>query len=684
MFDIRLGTVRGPHPDVSVRPFAINSEDWFEHTLILGRTGTGKSRLINQIVREHLETRTALVLIDPDSDLVEDVLGYAARRATEENDERILKRIHLLEPSPFLSFRYDPFHFALPRPVHPELLPSVHAAWLHCKVQRIAEILQRNNGQVNFEGMPRLHRVLTNVLYGVGMLVEDRHLPLSDAAVLLSVHSREGQRAYRKVARFLPREVRADFELLAGMQRVEDLRRETESTINRLRSIFGPVVQSVFGADGREPAFNLFDVIQKGHVVLVSLRDSPFFSGEQSRAIGTLMIYDALTTAMITPREMRRPCTLVIDEAAEYATPDLSTILRRGRKYKFAIVLGTQSVQSFKCETYDLRPVVLGQPKTIVVMQQRWPEDLDLLARVLFTGEMDFTPLVHEVERDGGIEWVPIEEHSLSKQTGKSWGDTNGSQETKTNSVQEGWTLTEQEGWQQSRTSQQQHGGSQTVSEAEGKGSSRGMRDSPVLENTRVLEMLHLAGSQQSEQRTFTNGHTSSASFSEGETEGRTGGTSRGYQDSSGASHAVGWSASRTEGGSEGEGRSVTHRLAQVHKVVRELQRTGQLEMSVADQLMQFAQKLFMLKRRQAIVLSGNEAVAIETVEVPDPFVSPEALARACEWIKRRLVEYHPYLFVPDLTPEHGARRLEAFLTTDEPEEDAPEPLVVDAFDPLA
>ena len=44
----------------------------------------------------------------------------------------------------------------------------------------------------------------------------------------------------------LARAVRIFFEILHGFKRVEDLRRETESSVNRLRSFLGPVVRGIF------------------------------------------------------------------------------------------------------------------------------------------------------------------------------------------------------------------------------------------------------------------------------------------------------------------------------------------------------------------------------------------------------------------------------------------------------
>jgi hypothetical protein len=353
---------------------------------------------------------------------------------------------------------------------------------------------------------------------------------------------------------------------------------------------------------------------------------------------------------------------LVIDEAAEYVTPDLSTMFRRGRKYMLSLILAAQSLQSFKKETLDLRPLVLGGPRTIVSMNQRYPDDLDLLARVLFQGDLDYTPLTHEVERDGGTEFVMMEEHSYSNQSANNWARQKGWQRGRTATNTAGDSTTDTTGWQKTRTEQEQVGDSRNHSVTRGQGNSSGLSESPRIDDGRVIDMLRLASEQQSNQRGETDGTTETHSFTTGTSSARSGGTSRGTQRSSALGASAGESGSDSEGGSESSGHSVAYRHAQVRKVVRELQRTGQLEMSVADQLMRFATKLFKLKRRQAVVLMGTEAVEMEAADVPDPFCTQNAIAVAAEAARRRLIELRPYLFVPDLTPAESERRLTEFL----------------------
>src|SRR6202048_1597356 len=53
------------------RPFGIKSEDRFSHIYIIGKTGTGKSTLMETMALQDLERGNGFALIDPHGDLAE-------------------------------------------------------------------------------------------------------------------------------------------------------------------------------------------------------------------------------------------------------------------------------------------------------------------------------------------------------------------------------------------------------------------------------------------------------------------------------------------------------------------------------------------------------------------------------------------------------------------------------------
>ncbi len=682
----RLGRIRD-----SNRFFELDDDRLSMHMTVLGRTGMGKSRLLEQLVLEHIERRRAAVVLDPDGDLVENVLGRVTRHVVETGSRAVLKRIDYLEPGPFLAFAYDPFVFRLHRPVHPELLASVREAWLHCKVDRVADILLRKQGQQSYDGMPRLQRVLRDVLYVVGTLVAGRRLALADATLILDFGHPLNARLWAQVEPHLPRDVASDFRVLREMRRIEDLRRETESTLNRLRSMFGPVVRSIFSRT-EGPSLSLYDAIQNGHVVLVNLRDSEYLSPDQASALGRMLIYDALTTAMVTPREQRRPCTLIVDEAAEFVTPDIGRALRRMRKYQLGVVLSSQTIESFVKDDCDLRSIVLGQPDTVLTFNQRWPEDLALLARILFTRRLDFTPLWQEVERDGGTEFVPLLEYGFSKGTGHSWNDsaTRSTSRTdsaaRTDSQAQTISLAHMLGWGLTRTDGQSEVETDTTSTGKGTGVNHEIDSQlglPVREGQR-----HSSNTNESAAKSRGRQRQAGTAETENGATTITNAEQRGVALQRSAALQQGESTQHGTGGNENESTSWSLRWAQIRKTIREQVETGQLRQAVADQLESYIQQLFSLGRRQAAVLSGTESFFLETLEVPDAFASPEALMKAVEWAKLRLRELHPYLFVPDLSQEEEERRVRAYLgvgaAVDDPDADDPVIVAESADNPLA
>src|SRR5258708_26265801 len=56
------------------KPFGIKKPDRRAHTYIIGKTGTGKSTLLETLIRQDIENGEGLALLDPHGDLVEKVL----------------------------------------------------------------------------------------------------------------------------------------------------------------------------------------------------------------------------------------------------------------------------------------------------------------------------------------------------------------------------------------------------------------------------------------------------------------------------------------------------------------------------------------------------------------------------------------------------------------------------------
>ena len=64
--------------------FGIKDEDSYRHLYIVGKTGTGKSTFLSNIIKSHMYTNKGLCLIDPHGDLVETVMEHVPSRRTND------------------------------------------------------------------------------------------------------------------------------------------------------------------------------------------------------------------------------------------------------------------------------------------------------------------------------------------------------------------------------------------------------------------------------------------------------------------------------------------------------------------------------------------------------------------------------------------------------------------------
>lgn len=656
--------------------FRVPEEHLATHMVALGTTGSGKSRFLWNALREHRRHRRGFCLIDP-GDLADDFLADCAREVMDTGNKNILKKIHTLELSPFCCTRYDAFRFHYPKPIHPELLEAARRSWMHTKVQSMAEVFQRKQGQTDFEGMPRLQRNLTNVLTCVATLVGGRRLSVADALMILDIGHPLHPQAYPRLisSGALPREVIADFETIHAFTRVQDLRTETESTLNRLRSLLGPLMSQTLSATGSEPALDLYKIVQRGDYLIVKVARTPFASQDQNRGLAGLVIHDLIETMQVTPRELRKSFSLIIDEAGQIATaPDVGEALEVSRKHGLAWILAGINLQSFRRKDFDMAPTLLSICNTVVCFRQKWPEDTEVLARVVFGGNIDFTPLRNDVERHDGYDWIPVRETSDGENVVVNWSTTDGEGNSLSETNTDSESKTNQTNWSKGMSSQAGRTSTKTNGQAVGDALSGTIGQSPLIVNGQVKEILSLASAQKGSSRTAqssaSDGETSThgTTASEGGSAATTVGKSRGKMKGKTTTH------SESDGGAVGETHNVSNKLIPLARIVREVVKTGSLEMSVSDQFERFRQIIQVLPQRRAVVLSpeSSRAFEVETPQVRDPFVSANAQAKAVAWMKRELMALHPYLFAPDFDATLEANRVAQFVGDAVPPAPAP------------
>ncbi len=567
---------------------------------IIGSTGTGKSRLLLQIIMEHLRLGRGLALVDP-GDLVDDVLAKFARLVIHSGKKDVLKKVHLIELSPFQLARFDAFRFYDDRGWSPEIMETVYKAWQHTKVQEVAEAYQRKQGHANFEGMPRAQRLFINVFTAVSTLIGDRRLSIADANLLVDIGNTQHRQVFDRLREKLPREIVADFEVLHGFKTLRDLRQETESFINRIRSMHGPLLKEMLATTGFDPTFDIRQAIERGHIVLIKVAKTPYASTDQNYALAAIFINALIDVIYSVTRKSRTPFTLMVDEFHKFKQLSLVDVVRTCRKYRLALILASTDLSSLRTPEHDYAAELLSVINTVIAFRMTWPADIQIMADILFAKNLKFEDLIHEIERRDGVNWIPVDEwsESVTRQTSSS----------------------------QSSSSSNTSGTSRESSRGQSAAKSVNRHD-------------------------FVNGQSTTNKSN-----------SRSTGDSVGSSHSAGFSEGESHSETESRGVTINHKLVHIDNIVRELQRTGRLVEAVNDQRARFAQQIATLPHRHAYVRIGDsEAIEIETLDAPDAFVIPQAYFRAIDWIRQELHIIHDYYFTPRLDPQLEARRIDAFL----------------------
>src|SRR5215471_6082656 len=316
------------------KPFGIKTRDRRAHMYVIGKTGTGKSTLLETLIRQDLENGEGLALLDPHGDLVEKVL-----REVPENRKDDL--IYFNVPD-----RGNPLGFNPLEQVTPEKR-SLAAAGL---LDAFKKIWSDSWG-------PRLEHILRNAFLA---LLDQPEATLADVLRLLDdlTFRREvSSRVYNTQVR--------DFWL-----------REYENYPLRLRAEAIAPIQNKVGAFLTDPLlnriltqkrsdFDLRHVMDKGKILLVNLAKGKI-GADASSLLGALLVTKiglaGLSRADV-PEETRRDFYLYLDEFQNLATLSLANMLSELRKYRVNMVLSHQYLSQLDPQVKD---AILGNTGTII------------------------------------------------------------------------------------------------------------------------------------------------------------------------------------------------------------------------------------------------------------------------------------------------------------------------------
>lgn len=386
------------------------------HVHVLGATGTGKSKLLEGMIRADIEAGRGLCLIDPNGELYKDIVRWCAACGWHK-----ARRIHLLNPHmQGYGFGFNP----LSGTAEPSVI--VDAA--------VSAVSQVFGGQ-DMRQTPRLARILRTLFAAL----HAANLTVAEATRVLDPTAGRDVRDLL-IEDMTDRMVADQLRDLSALDPREMLN-ITESTMNRLMAFLAPpVVRQIVG---QTHGVEFRRVMDAGEILLVNLNPGNVLSDDNARLLGTLFVNSLFVNAR-TRGQGQRPFHLYIDECYRYLTEDVERILDEGRKYGLHLILAHQRLGQLQAAGEKIMSAVMTNAKTKIVFGGLTPDEAEIMESFLYMGTYDLqkvkaritTPVTvrHDVvwmRSHGRSEGnVTSESESVSHGTSESNGTSHGDGES--------------------------------------------------------------------------------------------------------------------------------------------------------------------------------------------------------------------------------------------------------------
>jgi len=318
------------------KPFGILEADRPAHMYIIGKTGAGKSSLLEFMIRQDIVNGHGLALFDPHGDLAERIVTWTP-------ESRRPDLIYLNVPDPAQPFGFNPLQGV------PVLKRSLAANGI---VEALKKMFADSWGY-------RLEHILRAALL---LLLDQPVATIADVLRLFREPEFRSEAAGRAtnphVARFWTTEFPA----------YGKLTKEAVSPIeNKLGSfLIDPFLARILTA--QESTFRADEVIAEGKLLIVNLAKGKI--GESPAALFGGLLVSALGVAGLgradAPESARRAFYLYVDEFHTFTTVVLANMLAELRKYRVGLVLANQFLEQLVPE---VRASILGNIGTLLVFR---------------------------------------------------------------------------------------------------------------------------------------------------------------------------------------------------------------------------------------------------------------------------------------------------------------------------
>jgi DNA helicase HerA-like ATPase len=317
--------------------FGIRPSDLRHHLYVIGKTGSGKSTLIRNMIIQHIALGHGVGLIDPHGDLAEELLNHIPRSRTN----------HLVY--------FNPSDMGFP--ISLNLLANVPKDERHLVASGIVgtfKSLWRESWG------PRMEYILYNA---VAALLDCQNVSLLGVNLMLT------DERYRL---WVIRQIKDPFikafwkEEYAAYD--ERFQREAIAPIqNKLGPfLLNPVIRNILGQVKCKVKFPF--IIDNGRLFIANLSKGRI-GHDKANLLGSLLVTQFQLAAMRRAgrlEEKRRDFFLFIDEFFNFTTDTFASILAEARKYRLCLILSHQYIDQL---SPPIRQAVFGNAGMLIAFR---------------------------------------------------------------------------------------------------------------------------------------------------------------------------------------------------------------------------------------------------------------------------------------------------------------------------
>ncbi|PIS32413.1 hypothetical protein COT40_00140 [Candidatus Peregrinibacteria bacterium CG08_land_8_20_14_0_20_41_10] len=303
---------RGVTQDVRIK-----TKDRFRHLYIIGQTGTGKSQLLEFLVKQDLESGKGCCVVDPHGDLAEAVLGWVPRERADD--------VVFFDPSD------------LERPIGLNMLEGDTDEEKEFIALEAMNMMVKLFGEEIFG--PRIQDYFRN---GCLTLMSD-----SEGGAITDIVNLFTDEVFQqyKVAKVSNPVVKAFW----SKQMAQTGTREKQEMIPYFAAKFGQfytntMMRNIVGQ--AKSGFRFDEIMDEGKILIAKLSKG-LIGDINSDLLGMMLVNKIQVGAMRRQKkaqEKRHDFFLYVDEFQNFVTDSFESILSEARKYRLGLVIGHQYI----------------------------------------------------------------------------------------------------------------------------------------------------------------------------------------------------------------------------------------------------------------------------------------------------------------------------------------------------